>query len=59
MNREKEIKKLLSMSAEEMVEKSRGRLVILPAIDDLHKHFADSIANEIENIHRQINFSKV
>jgi len=53
MNRQEEIKRLLSMSIEEMIEKSRGRLVILPTIEDLHKHFAECIANEIENNNRK------
>jgi len=49
MDRQREVRKLLSMSVEEMLEKSRGKLVILPTVDDLHKHFAESIAKEIEN----------
>lgn len=48
MFRSKEIRKLLKLSPEELIQKSRGRLQILPSLDDLHSHFAESIAKEIE-----------
>ncbi len=47
-NRGEEIRKLLKMTPEEMLEKAKGRLEIVPTLDDLHQHFAESIANEIE-----------
>ncbi|MCD6318156.1 glucosamine-6-phosphate isomerase [Candidatus Aerophobetes bacterium] len=48
MNRREEVRKLLGMSVEELIKESRGRLEVLPTLDDLHNHLAESIANEIE-----------
>lgn len=48
MNRKEEVRRLLSMSVEELIKESKGRLEVLPTLDDLHNHFAESIANEIE-----------
>ena len=46
--RRDEIKKLLSLSPDEMLEKGGTRLEIVDDIDLLHQHFALSIASEIE-----------
>ena len=46
--RRNEIKKLLSLSPDEMLEKAGTRLEIVDDIDLLHQHFALSIASEIE-----------
>lgn len=48
MTRAEEVKKLLAMTPEEMLEKAKGRLIILDTLDDLHQHFARSIADEIK-----------
>lgn len=45
MDRKAEIRMLLAMSATELMEAADGRLVI---VDDLHAHFARSIADEIK-----------
>ena len=44
INRKAEIRRLLTMSVTELLEAADGRLVI---VDDLHAHFARSIADEI------------
>ena len=48
MKRGEEIRKLLRLSPEELLERSEGRLVILDSLDELHHHFARSIADEIK-----------
>lgn len=48
MNRGKEISELLKLTPEELVEKAKGNLVVLDSLDELHKHFARSIADEIK-----------
>ncbi len=48
MNRHEEVRKLLNMSPEEMVDKAEGRLVVLENLDKLHEHFARAIADEIK-----------
>ncbi len=45
MDRKSEIRKLHSMTVAQMLEAAGGRLVI---VDDLHAHFARSIADEIK-----------
>jgi len=40
MKRCEEVRKLLSMGPEELVEKANGKLVILDTLDELHEHFA-------------------
>jgi len=45
MNRKAEIRRLLTMSVTELLVAADGRLVI---VDDLHAHFARSIADEIK-----------
>jgi len=47
MNRGKEIHELLKLSPEQMLEKAKGKLEILPDLDELHKHFARDIADTI------------
>ena len=48
MNRSKEVKKLLSMSVEELKQKAGKRLVVLENLDKLHEQFANAIADEIK-----------
>ncbi|MCD6219380.1 glucosamine-6-phosphate isomerase [Candidatus Calescamantes bacterium] len=48
MKRCEEVRKLLSMGPEELVEKANGKLVILDTLDELHEHFARTIAEEIK-----------
>lgn len=48
MKRTEEIRKLLKMSREEMVEKAEGKLEILPDLPALEEHFASAIAEEIK-----------
>lgn len=45
MNRKAEIRKLHNMTIQQMLEAAHGRLVI---VEDLHAHFAQSIAEEIK-----------
>jgi len=47
MQRKDEIRSLLSLSAEELQERSGSRLVLLDSLDQLHRHFARTIAQEI------------
>lgn len=47
MTRSEEIRNLLSLTPDEVCEGAEGRLVVFPAIDQLYRHFADSIAEEI------------
>jgi len=48
ISRSEEVRKLLKMTPEEMLAKAKGRLVIVKDLDALHRHFAESIANEIK-----------
>lgn len=48
MTRRGEIHKLLKLSTAQMQKRAGERLVILPDIDTLHEHFAESIATEIK-----------
>jgi len=48
MERSEEIRALLALSPEELLEKADGRLIILDTLDDLHRHFAESVAQEIQ-----------
>lgn len=59
MERHEEVRRLLSMSAEEMIEKSEGKLEVLPTLDDLHKHLVESIANEIEGNNKKGRLTKL
>lgn len=47
MIRSKEIRNLLKLTPAAVREKAGNRLVVVPDIDLLHRHFADSIAEEI------------
>ena len=47
MNRRDEIRSLLALSPEDLLERSGGRLLILETLDQLHRHFARTIAQEI------------
>ena len=44
MNRAEEIRELNRLSPEELIEQAEGRLVVMDSLDDLHAHFAESIA---------------
>jgi len=48
MERGEEIRALLALAPEELLEKADGRLIILDTLDDLHRHFAESVAQEIQ-----------
>lgn len=48
MTRQEEIRRLLRMTPAQMQKKAGDRLVICPDIDALHRHFAESIADEIK-----------
>jgi len=48
MKRGDEIRYLLSLSSEQLLERSEGRLIVLDSLDELHRHFAQSIAEEIK-----------
>lgn len=47
-DRGNEIRKLLALSPEKLIEESEGRLKVLADLDTLYKHFANSIARDIE-----------
>ena len=47
MTRAEEVRQLLNLTSEEVMEKAGHRLVVVKDIDQLHQHFADSIAEEI------------
>jgi len=53
VDRKEEVRRLLSMSIDEIVKKSEGRLEVLPTLEDLYNHLAESIANEIEENNRK------
>jgi glucosamine-6-phosphate deaminase len=48
MTRQKEIRRLLNMSPARMIEQAGTKFVVCPDIDELHQHFARSIAAEIK-----------
>jgi len=48
VDRREEIGKLLEYSPEQLVKESQGRLIILENLDELHKHLARAIADEIK-----------
>ena len=48
IDRREEVRKLLSLSIDELVTMSKGHLVVVSTLEKLHKHFADSIADEIK-----------
>ena len=47
MTRAEEIRQLNRLSTAELVERARGRLLVLDNIDELHSHFARSIADTV------------
>lgn len=54
MDRGEEISKLMRLTPDELVRKSDGHLIVLDTLEDLHEHFARSLADEIkENNHRK------
>ena len=53
MKREDQVRSLLALSPEELLDLSGGRLVILEGLDQLHRHFARTIAQEIGANNRQ------
>ncbi len=53
MNRGEEISSLLRISSEELVRKANGHLIILDTLEDLHRHFARSLADEVEKNNRE------
>lgn len=48
MTREEEVRKLLKMSVGQMRRRAGSRLVVVKDLDQLHRHFAESIAAEIK-----------
>lgn len=51
--RHDEVKRLLGLTAAEFRARAGARLVVLPDIDALHRHFAESIAHEIRENNEQ------
>jgi glucosamine-6-phosphate deaminase len=47
MNRRTEVRRLLSMTADDLRREAGGHLLIVEDLDALHAHFADAIASEI------------
>lgn len=47
MDRKTEIRQLLKLSTEQVIEKAGNRLVVCDSLDDLHACFAEDIAGEI------------
>ncbi|MFH1905074.1 MAG: hypothetical protein ABIK53_06120 [bacterium] len=48
MNRRREIRNLLKLTSEQVIEKSGKHLVVVSDLEKLHNHFANFIASEIE-----------
>jgi len=59
MNRSDEIRKLLRLSPAEIKRRAGKRLVVAKDLYALHRHFADSLADEIIANHRQGRASKL
>ena len=49
INREQEIRKLLSLNPKQVLLKAQQHLKVCDNLDDLHKHMAESIYSEIES----------
>ena len=47
MTRQQEVRRLMKLSPAAMRRRAQGRLLILPDLDALHRHFAETIADEI------------
>jgi glucosamine-6-phosphate deaminase len=52
MTRQQEVRQLLEMSREQMIDLAGRHLLIVPDLDALHQHFAESIADEITTNNR-------
>lgn len=48
MDRNREVRRLLAMKPEEMVKEAKGKLVIVKNLEELHRQFAMTIADEIK-----------
>ncbi len=59
MTRSTEIRRLLKLSSAALQKKAGKRLVVLPDIDALHRHFADAVAGEIIANNRRDRATKV
>ena len=49
VNRKQEIRELMRLTPEQIMERIDGHLIVCENLDDLHLHFANSIASEIRN----------
>ncbi len=49
MDRKEEVRSLLKLTPEQVIEKSGNHLVVVSDLDELHNYFANSIASEIED----------
>lgn len=49
VNRRDEVRNLLKMLPEEVIEKAGNRLIVLDSLDELYQHFGTAIASEIIN----------
>lgn len=49
MDRKREVRELLALSPEQIVDQAGSRLVICDDLDHLHRHFAERIAGEIRS----------
>ncbi|MCK4513645.1 MAG: hypothetical protein KAU31_00230 [Spirochaetaceae bacterium] len=49
MNRKREVRELLALSPQQIVDQAGSRLVICDDLDQLHRHFAERIADEIRS----------
>ena len=47
MTRQQEVRRLMKLSPAAMLRRAQGRLLVLSDLDALHRHFAESIADEI------------
>jgi len=49
MDRKKEIRELLKLSPQEVIDRAAGRLMVCEDLDELHRRFAGQIAQEISS----------
>lgn len=52
LDREAEVRHLLGLSPRDVRRRAGERLQVVPSVEDLHRHFAESIADEIEENNR-------
>lgn len=52
MSRDAEVRELLGLSAQAIIRRAGKQLVVLNSLDELHTHFADSIAAQIQRANR-------